>query len=126
MPPRPSHVQYGQAAPSSTAQPSGAHEVIAAWPGWAAPQVGRPNALLQNRPNPFKGSTTIGFVLPAACTARLRILDPSGRLLKQLKKVCPKGYQEEIIELNTASGLLYYELLTPYGILVRKMVQQTN
>ena len=34
--------------------------------------------LLQNRPNPFSDRTAIGFVLPEACEAQLRVFDVSG------------------------------------------------
>ena len=80
--------------------------------------------LLQNRPNPFAGQTTIGFILPEACEAELRVLDATGRLLKSHRAEYMAGKHEFIFELNDASalGLLYYELITPYGKLSKKMV----
>ena len=78
--------------------------------------------LFQNRPNPFKGATAIGFVLPEACTAQLRVFDASGRMLAERKAEYPAGKQEVLFELNTAAGVLYYELTTPFGVLSRKMV----
>lgn len=77
--------------------------------------------LLQNRPNPFSGATIIGFVLPEACEAQLRVLDASGRVLFAQQKNYPAGKQEETLDLNEASGVLWYELTTPSGILTRKM-----
>ncbi len=79
--------------------------------------------LLQNRPNPFSERTTIGFVLPEACDAQLRILDVTGRELLRINKTYPAGYHEETIRLKDirATGILYYELITPQGRLSRKM-----
>ncbi|MCC6463559.1 MAG: hypothetical protein IT260_24025 [Saprospiraceae bacterium] len=80
--------------------------------------------LLQNRPNPFTGTTTIGLVLPAAGEGQLRVLDAAGRELWRLNKSWPAGYSEETVRLEqaVASGVLYYELSTPYGLLTRRMV----
>ncbi len=79
--------------------------------------------LLQNRPNPFSDRTVIGFVLPEACNAQLRVLDLSGRELLRLDKNYPAGYNEETLELRElgVSGILSYELTTPFGKLTRKM-----
>jgi hypothetical protein len=79
--------------------------------------------LLQNRPNPFKEITTIGFVLPNACEAQIRIFDVNGRLLTTQKGWFPRGYNEQEIHLDklAVNGVLYYELVTPYGILSKKM-----
>ena len=78
-------------------------------------------ALLQNRPNPFTGSTSIGFVLPEACEAQLRVYDASGRVLFAQQKYYPAGKHEELFEASNASGVLWYELTTPSGVLTRKM-----
>lgn len=78
-------------------------------------------SLLQNRPNPFKGRTTIAFVLPEAAAAQLRVFDASGRLLAERQGEYPAGRSEEVFELGGLSGLLYYELSTPAGTLSKKM-----
>ena len=78
--------------------------------------------LLQNRPNPFTAQTSIGFVLPEACEAHLRIIDASGRLIAERNKQYPAGRHDESFDLPQVSGVLYYELATPYGILTKKMV----
>lgn len=80
--------------------------------------------LLQNRPNPFSDRTTIGFILPGACDAQLRVYDLSGRELLRIDRAYPAGYSEETIRLDgaTASGVLYYELTTPWGVQARKML----
>jgi len=78
--------------------------------------------LLQNRPNPFNGTTTIGFVLPESCEAQLRIFDVSGKMLAERKAQYPAGKQEETFELGDVTGVLCYELTTPFGTLTKKMV----
>lgn len=79
--------------------------------------------LLQNRPNPFINQTVIGFTLPEAGNAQLRVMDISGRELYRVDKSYPAGYNEELIQLRDirATGILYYELTTPSGKLTRKM-----
>lgn len=78
--------------------------------------------LLQNRPNPFSNVTTIGFVLPAAGEAQLRVLDVNGREISRFNNTYPAGYNEETIRVEGISGVLYAELVTPWGVVVRKMV----
>jgi len=79
--------------------------------------------LLQNRPNPFSGATTIGFVLPQACDTQLRVFDATGRELLRLNKAYPAGYSEETVRLDAAAtGILYYELTTPFGQVARRMI----
>lgn len=77
--------------------------------------------LLPNRPNPFSAETTIGFVLPQACEAQLRIFDATGRLLMERKGQYPAGRSEERLYLEGAAGLLWYELTTPFGTLTKTM-----
>lgn len=81
-------------------------------------------SLFQNQPNPFAGETTIGFVLPEACEAQLRIMDVSGRELTHYKRTYTAGYHEIEFRMENASayGMLYYELITPYGSLTKKML----
>ncbi|MBK7936522.1 MAG: hypothetical protein IPJ82_05310 [Lewinellaceae bacterium] len=78
--------------------------------------------LFQNRPNPFSGTTAIGFVLPEACEVQLRVFDVSGSMLAEHKGQYPAGKNEERFELNVTTGLLYYELTTPFGVWAKKMV----
>lgn len=78
--------------------------------------------LYQNRPNPFGGSTLIGFYLPEACEAQLSIFDVSGRILAKREGQYPAGKSEEAFDLKGASGILYCELTTPFGVLTKKMV----
>ena len=94
----------------------------------ASTAVGNPQAeaqvqLFQNRPNPFVSNTSIGFVLPEACEARLRILDAAGRVVAERNKQYPAGRHEETFGLSATPGILYYELTTPSGVLTKKMVK---
>ncbi|MBK8966931.1 MAG: lamin tail domain-containing protein [Lewinellaceae bacterium] len=77
--------------------------------------------LFQNRPNPFHEATTVSFFLPEACTAQLRVLDVGGRELLRLDGEYPAGLNAVDLHVPDASGVLYYELVTPFGKLVRKM-----
>lgn len=81
-------------------------------------------ALYQNRPNPFDAHTLIGFQLPEACEATLRIFDETGRLLHTLSAHYPRGYNAIRLDrhLVEAKGVLYYKLETPTESAVRKMV----
>jgi len=79
-------------------------------------------ALLQNRPNPFTTQTTISFVLPQESAAQLRVYDAAGRVLFSQQKNYPAGQHEEVLDLEGVSGVIYYELTTHLGVLVRKML----
>ena len=80
--------------------------------------------LFQNRPNPFTGMTTIGFNLPEATTATLRIFDTAGKVIKTYEETFDKGYNELIIKSTelTEFGALYYQLATPTQIATKKMI----
>lgn len=84
--------------------------------------------LLQNRPNPFKNTTSIGFILPEACEAKIRIFDLCGHLVEERKDWFTSGYNERSFHFDTytGNGVLYYELVTPFGILSKKMVLLGN
>ncbi|MBX2893183.1 MAG: hypothetical protein KF734_19890 [Saprospiraceae bacterium] len=80
--------------------------------------------LLQNRPNPFQGRTVIGFELPGACDATLRVFDTKGRLLREHSAFYPAGSHQVEFDFDTEreTGVLYYDLTTPFGVLAKKMV----
>ncbi len=80
--------------------------------------------LFQNRPNPFAERTVIGFELPGACEATLRVFDARGRLLSEQSAYYAEGshYLEFDFGAEGVSGVLYYELTTPYGLLTKRMV----
>ncbi|MBL7776100.1 MAG: hypothetical protein JNK89_08865, partial [Saprospiraceae bacterium] len=82
--------------------------------------------LYQNRPNPFGERTEIGFYLPTAQTATLRVWDAAGRLVWEQPQWYPAGFHSVALQRRdlgaAASGFLFYELTTETGRLVRKMV----
>ena len=69
-------------------------------------------ALLQNKPNPFTGMTTISFVLPQHENAHLAIYDVSGKQVLVIEEDLKPGYNEVTIERNDlpGSGVYYYRL----------------
>ncbi len=78
----------------------------------------------QNNPNPFTASTTIGFTLPAAGKAKLTIYDITGKVLKTISNVYPKGRNEIVIstqEIN-AQGVMFYELESNGVKATKKMI----
>jgi hypothetical protein len=83
---------------------------------------------LTNNPNPFESSTSAVFYLPQACDAQLRVSDVAGRELLRISKTWSAGQHVETLNLGeiTASGVLNLELITPYGIITRKMVRMSK
>ncbi len=81
-------------------------------------------ALFQNHPNPFGGSTNIGFNLPEHTFARLSIADPTGRVLKEVEGNFRAGFHQVVIDRKdlSATGILFYWLETPSDRAVRKMI----
>jgi hypothetical protein len=81
--------------------------------------------LYQNQPNPFVNKTFIGFHLPEATSATLRIFDESGRMVFTQQGDFAKGYNTFAIDrqlLNTM-GVLYYTLETATDSATKKMIQ---
>ena len=80
--------------------------------------------LYQNNPNPFSKTTTIGFVLPVSSTASLKIMDISGKLIKEYTGDYTKGYNEIRIDKKDLSteGILYYQLDAQDYTATKKMV----
>jgi len=80
--------------------------------------------LLQNKPNPFAESTVIGFSLPQAASATLKVFDLSGKLLKYLEGDYERGYNEVIFDSKDlqATGILYYQLDTEGYTATKKMI----
>ncbi len=80
--------------------------------------------LLQNKPNPFNGFTQVGFNLPEAGEATLKVLDVQGKILSTIDGDFAKGYNEiqlDAKELRT-TGVLYYQLETTNFVATRKMI----
>lgn len=80
--------------------------------------------LYQNKPNPFRSETKIGFNLPKSMHATVQFYDLTGRKLFQTSQDFEKGYQTISVsqaDLN-ASGIIYYQLQTEEGTLTKKMI----
>ncbi len=79
-----------------------------------------PSHLFQNYPNPFSPETHIGFDLPSAGRAEIRIYDARGRLVRTLvDEKRPAGRQNvkwdgrDEAGREVASGIYFYSLTAP-------------
>jgi hypothetical protein len=69
-------------------------------------------ALYQNEPNPFVDQTLIGFDLPEAMSATLKVYDLTGRVVHTVEGDFAQGYNEIVLkhkELKSV-GAFYYRL----------------
>ncbi len=68
--------------------------------------------LLQNRPNPWEQSTSIGFELPSAGAAQLTVYDITGKSILTNNYELGAGYQEVVIDKSdiNSTGVLYYQV----------------
>jgi len=80
--------------------------------------------VLQNRPNPFKESTTIGFHLPTDDRVSLSILSMDGKVVKEWTQPFEKGFNEWTIHRRdfNLTGLLHYQIATSQQVITRKMI----
>ena len=82
--------------------------------------------LNQNSPNPFAGSTIIGFILPDASHAKLAITDVYGRELAVIAdKSMPAGLSQFTVnssDLNLTSGVYFYTLTVSGKSITKTMV----
>jgi hypothetical protein len=81
--------------------------------------------LYQNQPNPFVNKTFIGFHLPEATSATLRIFDETGRMVFTQSGAFAKGYNTISVDraLISTTGVLYYTLETATDSATKKMIQ---
>jgi hypothetical protein len=81
--------------------------------------------LYQNQPNPFVNKTFIGFHLPEATSATLRIFDETGRMVFTQSGAFAKGYNTISVDraLINTTGVLYYTLETATDSATKKMIQ---
>ncbi|MCB0669648.1 MAG: T9SS type A sorting domain-containing protein [Saprospiraceae bacterium] len=103
---------------------TGSNELLGVAVNFNGSAVEQGFALYQNRPNPFKETTAIGFVLPESSDATLTVYDVTGKVLKVVEGSYIKGYNEVSLqksELN-ATGILYYQLDSEAFTATRKMV----
>ena len=82
--------------------------------------------LRQNVPNPFKGSTSISFLLPQAENFTLTFYDPSGRMVKKIEGYGSRGENEVLISESDFSsqvgGVIFYQLDTREQSATRKLI----
>jgi hypothetical protein len=79
--------------------------------------------LMQNRPNPFRQETIIEFNLDVAGEATLKVYDPAGRMVKQVRQYYPAGlHQVQLNRNDLTPGILYYELQTSYATETKRMI----
>ena len=81
-------------------------------------------ALYQNKPNPWNGQTSIGFVLPQDADAVLTVYDIAGKEVFSKKGSYKAGYNSIIVsekELPFA-GILYYKIESGAYAASKKMI----
>ncbi len=78
----------------------------------------------QNAPNPFNEETVIGFTLPEAGLATLKIMDIQGKVLRTIRNNFDKGYNQVNLDAKTlgVTGILHYQLETGSYIANKKMI----
>jgi hypothetical protein len=69
-------------------------------------------ALYQNEPNPFVDQTIIGFELPSAMPATLKVYDLTGRVVHVVEGDYVQGYNEIVLKYKelSSAGAFYYRL----------------
>ena len=80
--------------------------------------------LFDNKPNPFKHETIIGFTLPNESETMITVFDVSGKILMQINRNFNKGYNELNINASALSnsGILYYEVKTKENTATGRMI----
>jgi hypothetical protein len=80
--------------------------------------------LYQNRPNPFREETVIGFSLADDAEIMLQVFDVSGRAVKEIHGHYTTGYHELTVygDQFGAGGVLYYRLKADQFIETKRMV----
>jgi hypothetical protein len=81
--------------------------------------------LFQNEPNPFRGQTTVSFVMPVHLQKQpLSVYDVTGKLVTVRNIDATKGLNSEIFtrEQLGATGVLYYTLESGDFTATKKMI----
>jgi hypothetical protein len=80
--------------------------------------------LYQNKPNPFKTNTLIGFELKKAENIQFKIMDITGKTVKQINYEGQLGRNELLINNKDlkGKGVYYYQIATTEGIKTKKML----
>ncbi len=79
--------------------------------------------LFQNRPNPFRNETEIGFYLPKAQQVVIRVYNVNGQTVAMHEGNYAQGLHTWRYQQQKGTGLLYYQLQTESKILTKKMVR---
>jgi hypothetical protein len=82
------------------------------------------SALIDNFPNPFHDQTQIRFFLPEPGEVRLTLRDANGKTRFQTLVTGVKDWNQIVVkpDANWPSGILYYNLETPFFNETRKMI----
>jgi hypothetical protein len=88
------------------------------------PGAPRTVSLAQNHPNPFRGSTSIVYTIPAAQPVSLRLYDLQGREVRTLvdQPQSAGRYRVDLTVRGLASGTYFYRLQVGKSVEQRKMV----
>lgn len=80
-------------------------------------------ALFASQPNPFKGRTTIRFILPGKTRAILMVHDVTGRTITTLvDEELTGGTHTVVWDGHAGSGLYFYRLTAGDSVATRKMI----
>ncbi len=98
--------------------------------GQSAEQLGLPRLLLcQNAPNPFRTATSIRYQLPSPGNVSIRVLDVTGRLIRELAKEKQRAGEHEVRwngrdtrGRTVVPGVYFYHLQTEDGSDTRRAV----
>jgi hypothetical protein len=87
-------------------------------------EVGAEFALYQNEPNPYKGTTVIGYELPAAGNVTLTVFDVTGKVVYVKDQNSVKGYNTIAVSSKEIAsvGVLYYRLDANEYTATKKMI----
>ncbi len=87
-------------------------------------ETGAEFALYQNEPNPFKGSTMIGYDLPEAGNVVLTVFDVTGKVVFVKEQTSVKGYNMMTISSKEMAsvGVMYYRLDANEYTATKKMI----
>lgn len=77
----------------------------------------------QNYPNPFSGTTTVPFTLPAASDVSLFVMDAMGKIVYTAGGFYPEGDNTFVLDLGSfATGVYYYGLIVDGQRQMRKLI----
>jgi Secretion system C-terminal sorting domain/Cohesin domain/HYR domain len=82
--------------------------------------------LYQNQPNPFSETTNIRFFIPEKANATIKIMDITGKMVRQWSDEYSKGYHTLSMNknelTNASSGIFYYQIQTANATATKKMI----